>query len=249
MQAMLGLPADPAVLSGALEGLCSANLALMQQAKALGKPAPPIYKSGVRYRREPPHEEKWDTWTHCLQRGYGDCEDLASWRVAELRFTGGDPYAQPWVIRTGPTTLHAVVRRGNGRIEDPSQRLGMPGGFDELGAVPAPEAQPIYRLQRVPGGYLLRVSVPGVVPVYMKVKDDPAKMAQAKTAAPEKKPAAVAAVKNETKAKGRNVAVRVASNLWDSVKSIAPAAAGIVADYYAPGTGKAAAGIVREVAA
>jgi len=56
-------------------------------------------------------------------RGGGDCEDLAAWRAAELRIAG-EP-ARVVVVRSAPGVLHAVVRRANGRIEDPSRRLGM----------------------------------------------------------------------------------------------------------------------------
>jgi hypothetical protein len=58
-----------------------------------------------------------------MRRGGGDCEDLATWRAAELRAVG-EP-ARVIVYRSAPSVLHAVVRRGDGRIEDPSRRLGM----------------------------------------------------------------------------------------------------------------------------
>ena len=63
-----------------------------------------------------------------------NCEDLACWRCAELRFTKEDLGAQ--VIKTHhlipseddgrPFLLyHITVQRGDGRIEDPSKQLGM----------------------------------------------------------------------------------------------------------------------------
>ena len=136
---------------------------------------PPLYKSGVRYRPEPwpstcekcgaknaPHcnrcercnsnklervEEFADALT-VLGRGWGDCDDLAPWRAAELQ-EQGDAKADckiSWKVRcrncafrvvdrTKPCprcrsmrrfrVFHVTTRRGDGRVEDPSQYLGM----------------------------------------------------------------------------------------------------------------------------
>lgn len=62
-----------------------------------------------------------------------NCEDLACYRVAELRHRHGEP-AQPYVTsklvkskRYGTFTLyHIRVQRADGSIEDPSKILGMP---------------------------------------------------------------------------------------------------------------------------
>jgi len=85
----------------------------------------PLYASGVRYRRNDPGE-RWQLPSETATRGGGDCEDLASWRCAELRL-GGES-CRVVVQRTGPRVLHAVVERANGKIEDPSRRLGMGRG-------------------------------------------------------------------------------------------------------------------------
>lgn len=84
--------------------------------------APPLYDSGVRYRREPTSArfENWWTIPDVLRAGYGDCEDLACWRAAEC---GGRAFAVEV-----PTGYHILVRRPDGRIEDPSRRLGMGRG-------------------------------------------------------------------------------------------------------------------------
>jgi hypothetical protein len=83
---------------------------------------PKLYKSGARYRRAD-SDERWQlpSETHAL--GGGDCEDLASWRCAELRLRGVP--CRVIVKRTAPTVLHAVVEHEDGRIEDPSRALGM----------------------------------------------------------------------------------------------------------------------------
>lgn len=83
-------------------------------------PVPPLYRTRVRYRREKPGREQWMPIPLVLAQGYGDCEDLACWRAAEI---GGR--AVPLRVRTG---WHIVVRRPDGRIEDPSRRLGMGNG-------------------------------------------------------------------------------------------------------------------------
>lgn len=91
---------------------------------------PALYASGVRYQRETPthgghNEERFLAIPWVLRLGWGDCDDLTGWRVAELRYTGEDPHAAPEAVEVQPNRWHAVVRRGNGSIEDPSERLGM----------------------------------------------------------------------------------------------------------------------------
>lgn len=85
----------------------------------------PLYKSGVRYAREPLGAEVWQTGLETLQLGYGDCEDLCAWRCAELRVAGED--ATPYVKDVRPGLRHVLVRRANGKLECPSRALGMGG--------------------------------------------------------------------------------------------------------------------------
>jgi hypothetical protein len=106
-----------------LDALVRLNLLELKQ-----KRYPNIYKAGVVYRREPrggPNRfERWQTISDIIENGYGDCEDLASARVAQLRMMG--VRAVPWLTRRrGGNTWHVVVRYPNGRIEDPSKILGM----------------------------------------------------------------------------------------------------------------------------
>jgi hypothetical protein len=105
-------------LGVALAGLCAMNMALMAE-----HPVPPLYQSGVRYRRERP--DTWSTVDIVLARGVGDCEDLTAYRVAELRLTGEDPGARGEVVEVRPRKWHARVRRSDGSVEDPSAKLGM----------------------------------------------------------------------------------------------------------------------------
>lgn len=89
---------------------------------------PPLYESGVRYVRE--HEdfiaavpvEDWQAVDVLYENGYGDCEDLACARVAELRIKGIEAY--PYIEKTG-RVWHVTVRVVGGANEDPSKRLGM----------------------------------------------------------------------------------------------------------------------------
>ncbi len=86
---------------------------------------PRIYRSGVRYAREPAGVENWAMPSETFRQGWGDCDDLALWAAAALRLRGIK--ARVVVKRTGPRLWHAVVRLPNGRILDPSKRLGMRG--------------------------------------------------------------------------------------------------------------------------
>lgn len=93
---------------------------------------PRLYASGIRYQREkclsvavPESCERFLTAEQVLQEGVGDCDDLSSYRAAELIHTREDPRARAIVVRTG-VGYHAIVMRGDGTVEDPSEVLGMP---------------------------------------------------------------------------------------------------------------------------
>lgn len=90
---------------------------------------PRLLTSKVRYRPEY-GTEIWQDIPTTLRQGYGDCEDLAMWRCAELIAQGIG--AMPYITwRTSPgagnTIYHALVRWPDGKIEDPSRALGMRG--------------------------------------------------------------------------------------------------------------------------
>lgn len=96
---------------------------------------PPLYGSGVRYEREPPGREDWQDIHTTLRRKGGDCEDLGTWRAGELLVHGIPARAfarpRPMIVPgdEGPvvgTLWHIMVNR-QGRIEDPSKKLGMEG--------------------------------------------------------------------------------------------------------------------------
>jgi hypothetical protein len=62
-----------------------------------------------------------------LSRGGGDCKQLVVWRLGELR-NAGETDAAPrivWLPEHKGFRAHALIRRANGDIEDPSVELGM----------------------------------------------------------------------------------------------------------------------------
>ena len=117
MRAVVDTSHHPAVLAALLEGLTQASAILIAR---LG--LPPLYHAGVRYQREPRGRERWQLAPQTYADGVGDCEDLATWRAAELRLAGVD--ARPVVYRAGRRQLHVVVATPDG-YEDPSRVLGM----------------------------------------------------------------------------------------------------------------------------
>jgi hypothetical protein len=124
----VSMPFDGAKSLGVgLDALTAWNIEALQE-----KPLPPIYQAGVRYQREPMCRsdgrerlcEEWLTAHESHARGWGDCDDLGPWLAADLRIAG-DKQAQA-IARPSPAGWHIVVRRGDGSIEDPSAKLGMP---------------------------------------------------------------------------------------------------------------------------
>lgn len=86
---------------------------------------PRLYRSGVRYQREPRRREDWQTVSRAYRARFADCEDLAAWRAAELVVTGEDTAARAIIRRVRPGLIHCLVLRSNGELEDPSRLLGM----------------------------------------------------------------------------------------------------------------------------
>jgi hypothetical protein len=121
------------VLSSLLDALTLANVAYL-----LSHPhTPNLYESGVRYEEEPPGRDEWQDIADTIARRRGDCEDLACWRIAELRVRSRETRATHGVTvseipdRRRPgrfvTTFHIRVVHEDGSIEDPSRILGMSG--------------------------------------------------------------------------------------------------------------------------
>jgi hypothetical protein len=111
----------------ALDALTAWNIDAMRE-----RPLPPIYSAGVRYAREPLCRtpagvecmcEEFVTAHEVVRRGIGDCDDLGPFLAAQLRLQGEPAQA---FARPSPAGWHVIVRRGDGSIEDPSAKLGMP---------------------------------------------------------------------------------------------------------------------------
>lgn len=109
------IPADDGTLARAVEALAEHNARL--------GPLPRLYTAGVTYQREPKGREEWRDAREVLASGAGDCEDLAAYRLAE-RWDIGDRAARAEVRGHG-NMKHVYIRRGDGRVEDPSVMLGM----------------------------------------------------------------------------------------------------------------------------
>jgi hypothetical protein len=89
---------------------------------------PRLYESGVIYKLEPPNREDWQDVPTTLKRREGDCEDFSCHRAAELRvFDGVKAFPTfNWRVRDGSSYLyHIQTGYPDGRVEDPSRRLGM----------------------------------------------------------------------------------------------------------------------------
>lgn len=114
------IPPSPEVLEAFLEGMTALNTAIIR-----AEDLPSVYEV-ARYRREAKGREDWRHAGIIERSGYGDCEDLAAYRAAELRVFDGEA-ARVKVVRTGKKTLHAVVERADGSIEDVARALGMGG--------------------------------------------------------------------------------------------------------------------------
>lgn len=112
-----------------LEALIQTNLIYLRSHPN----TPLLYESGVRYKSEIERhgfsKEEWFDIPHILERGEGDCEDLACWRVAELRKSGVRAKAAVKGKTIAPTVtlFHVLTQWPNGRLEDPSKKLGMRG--------------------------------------------------------------------------------------------------------------------------
>lgn len=114
-----------AILSILLAALVETNIDYLKR----NPNTPALYRSGVRYEREP-GTEIWKAIPKLYSDQRGDCEDLAAARAGELRVKGiaAKPYLK--YGRVGGLSLyHVQVQWPDGHIEDPSAILGM--GKDE----------------------------------------------------------------------------------------------------------------------
>lgn len=125
---------DPNTHARVIEELCM-GLAEANARWLIDHPETPLlYESGVYYRQETVKEGEWfKDIPAVLEQGYADCEDLASWRAAELTifFGVGAEIFVDWQDMGGGHILYHVrvlTNYGPGgvpTVEDPSRVLGM----------------------------------------------------------------------------------------------------------------------------
>lgn len=110
-----------------LKGLLAALVISNMEYLKLHPRTPMLYQAGVRYVPEPINSEEWQDIPTLLHTRRGDCEDLASWLVAEYRIRRRIHAKIHLTHRNlgGQLRYHVVVLLPGGRIEDPSARLGM----------------------------------------------------------------------------------------------------------------------------
>jgi hypothetical protein len=113
------------VLDAALEAVTRLNEDLIRSGKS--PTSDQLIAAGAKWQPEPPGQEHFDHGALISKRGHGDCDDWAPLHAATLRVTGEDPDAEAIVRKSGPKRWHAIVRRGDGSIDDPSLAAGMPG--------------------------------------------------------------------------------------------------------------------------
>lgn len=140
--------ASPGPLAAICEGLVLQNVEQMRLARQRGIVLPRLYQSRAVYRRDPPGREwfrsasrvfrpepSWCGSVFCPQCRaattarelcgpvllWFDCDDGAGIVAAEHRFYGGLPSRVEVVQTQRPGLLHAVVRRPDGVLEDPTQ--------------------------------------------------------------------------------------------------------------------------------
>jgi len=104
------------------------NVITMRDAARRGVRIPTPYQlhaiGRLCYKPEPKGREWWQTWVDNIREGEGDCEDLASHEASHDEAILGVPSVAE-CIRSAPRVYHAIVRKPDGRISDPSMPLGL----------------------------------------------------------------------------------------------------------------------------
>lgn len=103
-------------LGNVIEALADINVTEMRR-----RQMPGLYASGVTYR----HGIGWKDALTVLRDGAGDCKDLVAYRLAELRLAGKAPSVHVVFYSLDDTDLFHFQVKCDGKVEDPSVRLGM----------------------------------------------------------------------------------------------------------------------------
>lgn len=108
---------DRNAIVNALRVLSYANLLWLRSQRGS---VPSVYNARVAFRPEPQEGtgvELYQTIPEVIAQGWGDCDDLTGWRIAELWHTG-ELAAEPALVQLAPHAWHAIVRRASGQTED-----------------------------------------------------------------------------------------------------------------------------------
>jgi hypothetical protein len=98
---------SPEIIDPVLEAVTRLNQNLIEQGQS--PTASELVAKGAIWRPENMGDEHFDNGPTIASRGWGDCDDWAPLKAAELRATGEDPDAVARVIPSGPNTYHAIV--------------------------------------------------------------------------------------------------------------------------------------------
>lgn len=128
MRLVVGIP-EPLISKRVLEPIAEAVTRLSEDQIRNG--TVPTFRDAlgrgmVRWQPEAPGEERFDHAKTVVDRGHGDCDDIAPWEAASLRATGEDPGARAIAVQRTPTLWHMMVQKSDGTIKDPSIDAGMP---------------------------------------------------------------------------------------------------------------------------
>lgn len=88
-----------------------------------------LLEQGAKWRPENMGDEHFDHGGTIASRGWGDCDDWAPLRAAELRATGEDPGARTVMKASGPSTFHAMVERSGGHVETAGEDISVRAGM------------------------------------------------------------------------------------------------------------------------
>lgn len=155
------------ILDASLEAVTRLNEDLISEGEA---PHFDDVKHRIRWKPEPFTDgEHFDHALKVIGRGWGDCDDQAAYLAASLRTSGEDPGAKAVVRRSGKKKWHAVVKRSDGSVDDPSVETGMPtkgGGGVNGSSVLSPMSSSGHLIHGVGGDDYLQlpnIAVRGVV--------------------------------------------------------------------------------------
>lgn len=108
-------------MEAAVEGLAAVNMSILRCLLDSGIDVPRLYEAGILYRQ--PGKLRWHTLADVYDLKSGDCKDLVAVRLAELRHYECEPAIAHVYQTRRRGRWHAVVRRADGEIEDPSRIL------------------------------------------------------------------------------------------------------------------------------